>query len=150
MNIEFLLAAEPPRECEVAGFPVAASFAAFSAGAQVDEARCERRGFQGKAGDSVVFDDGGQIRVLVGVGASEKAGQEAFRRAGGVFQRAADRCTTACFDLRGVPDSAAAIEGVVEGMMLAAHRFEEYKSEKSESALAQVVIAADDPESTSA
>jgi leucyl aminopeptidase len=153
MNIEFLLATEPPAECEAIGVPVNAALGAYSA-VEIDEARCKRRGFKGKPGSSVVFDDGETLQVLVGVGNPETAGQEAFRRAGGVFQRDVEKCTTACFDLRGVSGPAvsasAAIEGVVEGVMLAAHRFEEYKSEKSGGALARVVIATDHTDATSA
>jgi leucyl aminopeptidase len=153
MNIEFVLATEPPAECEAIGVPVTSLLGAFSPATTIDEARCKRRGFKGKPGSSVVFDEGDTLQVLLGVGEAEAAGQEAFRRAGGVFQRDVQKCTTACFDLRGVSGPAvsagAAIEGVVEGVMLAAHRFDEYKSEKNEAALARVVIATDDPESTS-
>lgn len=149
MSIDFALASEPPQDAEVIGVPVASELEPFSEAVVLDAARLERRGFKGKAGDVAILDEGDTLLVLIGVGKGEEAGQEAFRRAGGELARAAAHCAVACFDLRGVAGgdltTAAAIEAVVEGAMLAEHRFVEYKSDKDEGALARIVIATDEP-----
>jgi leucyl aminopeptidase len=152
LSIEFIFVSEPPEDCEAVAVPVTQGLEAFSDEAVVDAGRCGRRGFKGKAGEiALLDDDGDRLQILIGVGDRAKVGTEQFRRAGAELVRAASECETACLDLRGVPgDSSAAIAGAVEGAMLAAHRFVEYKRDKDEAKLARFVIATDDPDAGTA
>ena len=108
----------------------------------LDTALCERRGFTGKVGRSLVAlgAGGAPAIVFVGCGDARKANLETLRRASAAFVRAAGRTGTGLLVVpagvtgeSGEEADGRAGQAVAEGAILAGYRFVGHKSENDES-----------------
>ena len=128
----------------------------------LDPAWCKRYGFAGKVGQTVIWrvavpPDGadetgpssqpGTDVVLVGVGdiaaATGTEGLEAIRRASAAFVRAVGRGSAAAFllpDPAGVTDDDQAASAAAEGAVLAAYRYDEYRTGEEAETLDTLVV----------
>jgi leucyl aminopeptidase len=99
----------------------------------VDLSFLERSDFSGDLGESVVVlgPDGG-TEILVGLGDPERLSREALRRVGAAISRAARKFGTIHIDLsvidRGDHPTELVAEAIGEGALLAAYRFDSFKS----------------------
>jgi leucyl aminopeptidase len=170
MNIEVAILDELPSGLVALGIPVSvhddgphlAAAAPRGLGmATLDPVWCKRHGFTGKVGQTVVWrvavasdapDETGPSGqpgtdvVLVGVGdiaaATGTEGLEAIRRASAAFVRAVGRGSAAAFvlpDPAGVPEGQAA-SAVAEGGVLAAYRYDEYRTGDEPDGLDTLVV----------
>jgi leucyl aminopeptidase len=151
MPIEIVVASELPGDAEAIGVPVTADLRAAAPGAEVDAERCARRHFKAKPGTTLVDeDDDGKMHVLVGIGDAGAKGTDSVRRGAAGFARAAGQCRTAALDLRGLghdgTPAAAYVQAAVEGVLLAGHRYERYKSEPETGRLERLVVVASSQE----
>ena len=86
--------------------------------------------FSAVRSSSCLTRDGAARTFHVGLGLRQKAGSDTFRQAGGVAAKAMLRIgmENLAFDLRDFPEHA---QAVVEGAILAAYRFEDFKDAKA-------------------
>lgn len=115
----------------------------------LDTALCERRGFTGKVGRSLVAlgAGGAPAIVYVGCGDARKANLETLRRASAAFVRAAGRTGTGLLVVpagvtgeSGEEADGRAGQAVAEGAILAGYRFVGHKSENDESQIDRLVV----------
>ena len=134
MPITFLVASAVPSDAEVLGVAVGSGNQVLPGQpVELDTAFLSRCGFEGKVGQiqALLADDGSSI-IAVGTGDPARVSADILRRAAGSFVRGAARASTVATTLAAaggdtVPDEAAA-QAVVEGIVLGAYRFAEYKS----------------------
>jgi leucyl aminopeptidase len=144
MAIEITVAIEQPDDVEARVVPVTDELRPLVEGENVDEERCGRRKFTGKAGSSLVGEDpSGRLHVLVGVGPAARVGSDAWRRAGAATARQACGCTSASLDVRGAESPARAVQAATEGVLLASYRYVGYKTSGEDDALRRVVLITD-------
>lgn len=105
----------------------------MAGGGELDEGLCRRRGFRARAGDTLVLEDDGRLRVLVGLGPADAVDRESLRRVGAGVARAAAKCSSVALELDGIAEGVLPPEVVAqalfEGAGLASYRFERFKSE---------------------
>jgi len=146
MPISFTTARDVPDDVAVLAVPVlAGGLVPAGAPAELHAEFLEARGFEGAVGETqpLMAEDGTTI-LAVGVGDPERLDLEVLRRAGaatvkGVWK--APRIAVALLDA--VPagvDRARAAQALVEGIVLGAHRFTEYKSTSKPCAVEEVVV----------
>ncbi len=108
-----------------------------------------RRGFGGELGETLVAEGPSGITVLVGLGARERFGAEALRRAAAAAARAGAHCASLVLDLEGTTTGAlgplAAAQAAGEGAALASYRVERFKSEQT-SGLGHLTLVGLDPQ----
>jgi leucyl aminopeptidase len=91
----------------------------------------QRAGFGGKAGETLVLNDGERVRVLLGLGPSGESGPTGWRRAAADFARCTGRHRRTAFEF---PSELVAegggdvLQAVAEGLVLGAYRFDTYRS----------------------
>jgi len=116
---------------------------------ELDLGYLERRGFDGRAGETqaLLADDGSAV-IAVGLGDPAGVDAEGLRRAAAAGVRASARAHRVAFALAdGAPGLAAATaaEAIVEGALLASYAFTEFKSELRPAGLTEVVVVSADP-----
>ncbi len=123
--------------------------------AALDPEWCSRHGFSGKVGQTVTFraasgdSPSGPEIVLVGLGTPEllvgDRGIESLRRASAAFVRTAGQGETAAYFLPHGSDldPARAADAVAEGAVLAAYRYDAFRTGERPGQLATVVIVPD-------
>ncbi len=110
---------------------------------EIDRAMCARRGFDGKAGESMAEHEGDRLLVLVGAGERGRLGVRSLRRAAATFARAAASCPSARLDLAGAAgalSTAVAVQAAVEGIGGATYRFSRFKTNEQPAVLDSVVL----------
>ncbi len=165
MNIEVLPRGSLPPGVVTVGIPVASTGDGprprASVGpddlapAELDPEWCTRHGFTGKVGQTVTFraasgdPSSGPEVVLVGLGTPEllagDRGIESLRRASAAFVRTAGQGETAAYFLPHGSDldPARAADAVAEGAVLAAYRYDAFRTGERPGQLATVVIVPD-------
>jgi leucyl aminopeptidase len=120
--------------------PVAA---ALGVPVALDAAECARQGFKAKVGQVLRLSGEPGVRVLVvGLGAADKLEPERWRRGTAAVVRAGgEGGTAAVFVPAGAPGAALA-----EGALLAAYRFDAYRSKPSPAALERLVVVSGQPD----
>ncbi|MDX2827719.1 leucyl aminopeptidase [Streptomyces ipomoeae] len=107
-----------------------------------------RRGFVGRAGQVVAepSEDGRSVVLNVGLGAAGSATAATFRAAAAAAVRAVGPARTLRLDLALADDGAAVpaderARAVAEGAVLGLYRYDEYRSARAASPLAEVIVA---------
>ncbi|HXY43197.1 MAG TPA: leucyl aminopeptidase [Acidimicrobiales bacterium] len=144
MNVHVSIASTPPDGVSAIGHLVFEGPVPADDGIELDPGACERRGFAGKAGESLVEAEGDHLRVLVGVGARDAVSATAVRRAAATFARAVSNCQSACLVLGPIVtdalSAATAAQAAVEGVGGATYDFSRYRSAERPAALSSVVL----------
>ena len=133
MPITFHLVDDVPADALTVGAPVfAGRRLPQGAGADLDLAFLEARGFEGRPGEALAVPAGRGTWVALGMGEPENVTAETLRKAAAAFVRAAWRSeSTATTLLAAAPadlDAVLAAQAVAEGASLAAYRFSRYKT----------------------
>jgi len=156
MDIGFAAAAGMPLDVEAVGQLAFVGPVAVSPATEVDLSACRHLRFTGASDEVVVIGGGDEhFAVLVGLGDPITCAAEQIRKAAARFTREILGCMHVSIDLRGVaafgPSAGATAQAVAEGVSLAAHRFNGYKSSSTQPTLERVtvVVDADDVVSTS-
>ncbi|HLN15164.1 MAG TPA: leucyl aminopeptidase [Acidimicrobiales bacterium] len=110
---------------------------------ELDRDWCERQGYTARAGQTLVLRPqvGGPELVLVGLGPIEGLGPDRWRRAAAGLVRAAPEGGTAALVLPAAEEvDRASVQAATEGALLAAYRFDPYKSKPKDSALDRLLM----------
>jgi leucyl aminopeptidase len=111
---------------------------------QIDPDRCERLGFDGAVGKSLVVRTaaGSPTVVLLGLGPRETPGLERWRLAAAALVKEAGAGRAAAFAVPadGIPPAADLAAALVEGAVLASYRFEHYRSAPRRDGLRRLVL----------
>ncbi|MHB1777262.1 MAG: leucyl aminopeptidase family protein [Acidimicrobiales bacterium] len=161
ISLDVVAAGAVPPEVDVVGLPVVAeddgprlmpglpsAVGQLDLPVQVDAAVARRHGFNGTAGQSLVLRGAGPEVVLVGVGATPVGDREVWRRAGAALVRGAGNGGVGAVVLPADlgPSSGdelsldLAAAALTEGAMLAAYRFDPYRSSPKPAALERLVV----------
>ncbi|MEY2567856.1 MAG: leucyl aminopeptidase [Actinomycetota bacterium] len=142
MSLELAAARTIPQDVDVIGIPIFSGCrVAAEAEVEVDVGFLERRGFDGRLGESqaLLADDGSTV-IALGVGDAGTVGPEAVRRAAAALVRSAGTAATAAMVLPAGADGGDAGQAAAEGALLAGYRFTTYKSEAKPSELERLVV----------
>lgn len=136
------------RETDAIAQPVFSGLVGASPGLKIDIQHCDLRSFRAATGELIVVTgDDGPFQVLIGLGDSGTCTAEMVRKAAGSFAREIAGCAHVAFDLRGVGHDSLAVhdaaKAVVEGMVLAAHRFPGYRRDVKASRVERVTLLVD-------
>ncbi len=130
-----------------AGLPTAAC--GFALPGSLGPAWCTRQGFSAAVGQVLVLRAAdGPARMLVGLGSARPIGLERWRRAAACFVRSAGESGTAAFVLPAPEPDVALWEvgsAVAEGSVLAAYRFERFRTRPRGGSIARLVVAIGQP-----
>jgi leucyl aminopeptidase len=146
MAITFTTARTVPRRATAVGVPVATS-GAVPRSIGLSRAVLTKAGFDSKVGQHhLVTRADGTTVVALGVGEPEKLTDAVLRKAAATFARAAAKHTTLALTLTDVGrvDGRRVGQAVAEGIVLGSYRFSTYKRDKTPSAVAEVVLVAED------
>jgi len=151
MGLEVVVAgAEDAPAGAVAGVPVYADGTTPAGVPQVDHAFIARSDYKAAPGTSLLLERGGGREVVaLGLGRPAALTLDTLRRAGAALVRAAAHGPSATFalgELDGIVPGASAADvaqAVTEGALLAAYRFDAYKSDHRPAPLTQVAILVD-------
>jgi leucyl aminopeptidase len=115
---------------------------------ELDAQWCTRQGFTGKVGQTLVLRAAGRraVTVLLGLGDPERAGAEAWRKAGAAMVRQAGDGGTAAVLVPATPpgaDPASVAAALAEGAGMAAYRFTPYRSSPGPAPLDRLLVVAD-------
>ncbi len=123
--------------------PPPSAATALGAPATLDAAECRREGFKAKVGQVLRLPGSPGVRVLViGLGPPDSLAPERWRRGAAAVVRAAGEGGTAAVCVP--PDAPGA--ALAEGALLAAYRFDSYRSKPSAASLERLAVVADPPD----
>jgi leucyl aminopeptidase len=144
MTISFDVARSAPRAADAVGVAVP-SDGPVPRSLGHSRAALAALGFEGRLGQTLVLaGPSGVTHVAVGVGERESVSDATLRTAAAALARAIpklEHVATALADVDGV-DARAAGQAVAEGLVLAAHRYVEHKTDKTAPALERVTLVA--------
>ncbi|HWD24681.1 MAG TPA: leucyl aminopeptidase [Acidimicrobiales bacterium] len=114
-------------------------------GAELDEAFLERNGFSAKLGETFVLrGSSGSDEILVGLGERDRIDPESLRRFGAGIARASKNSPSVHVDVSSLVSEHAPLPAVAawvgEGAILAAYRFDRFKSEPQPDPTTRLVI----------
>ncbi len=125
------------------GLPAAAC--GFALPGALDPAWCTRQGFAASVGQVLVLRAAdGPARMLVGLGSVRPIAAERWRRAAASFVRSAGEGGTAAFVMPSLEPDVGPTEvgaAVAEGALLAAYRFDRFKSRSKSGSITRLVVA---------
>jgi leucyl aminopeptidase len=130
MALKFALAAKAPASVAAVGIPVSVD-GAVPKEAGMTRAALESLGFTGKVGQATVVPSAsGTVTILVGIGEAAKVSASSLRKSAAALARAASSRASLATSLASVGrlDRREAAQAVVEGLLLATHRFTELKT----------------------
>ena len=142
MTLSIDIVRSVPRDVEAVGVPVGTE-GVVPRSLGLSRARLAELGFEGRPGQTLVLPTAsGPTLIAVGVGSKRERTPASLRNAAAALVRAAGRrssIATALADIDGDGNRAGA-QGVVEGLVLAAYRFTNHKSEQPKNGLKRVVL----------